>query len=212
MNQTQKILAGVVAVVVVVAGGAVAWWLASPLFINRVVEEEFPQGDFEVVIEDGRLISPDPDTIPAMSEAEKEALQAAVDNAAAAMPDKAMDELMPAGEPVPLASGEFLDADSFHQGAGTATIYQLADGAYVLRLENFEVTNGPDLHVILSGSAAPLRSADVMEPFFADLGMIKGNIGSQNYDIPSGTDVTQARSVVIYCVPFGVVFAYAPLS
>src|SRR5262249_21139810 len=43
--------------------------------------------------------------------------------------------------------GEFHNADK--AGKGTARIYQLADGKRVLRLTNFSVDNGPDLHVRL---------------------------------------------------------------
>ena len=52
--------------------------------------------------------------------------------------------------PVKLKAGQFQDIDSFHKGSGDATIYRGPDGSHLLRLENFEVTNGPDLHVILS--------------------------------------------------------------
>ena len=33
-------------------------------------------------------------------------------------------------------------------------VYQLPDGSYVLRFEDFEVTNGPDLHVYLAAGMA----------------------------------------------------------
>ena len=44
-----------------------------------------------------------------------------------------------------------------------------------------------------------------------DLGELKGNIGNQNYEIPKDLDVDQYNSVVIYCVPFHVVFSVATL-
>ena len=58
---------------------------------------------------------------------------------------------VPAG-PVALKSGSFRDADSFHRGSGLATIYQTPDGGHLLRLEEFQTTNGPELHVLLSQS------------------------------------------------------------
>ena len=39
-----------------------------------------------------------------------------------------------------------------------------------------------------------------------------GNLGNQNYEIPAGVDLSEYQGVVIYCVPFHVVFATATLS
>src|SRR5215471_16657586 len=52
-----------------------------------------------------------------------------------------------AGTPAALLTGRF--HDGAHKGAGTATIHQLAEGERVLRLTNFETSNGPDVHVYL---------------------------------------------------------------
>lgn len=114
-----------------------------------------------------------------------------------------MNEDMPDSteSPVVVAQGMFMDADSFHQGSGTATIYQLTDGSHVLRFEDFSVTNGPDLHVFL-------LQGESMDGAL-DLGSIKGNLGDQNYDIPAGTDVSAFTGVSIYCVPFHVTFSTA---
>ncbi len=119
-----------------------------------------------------------------------------------------MVEPMPDQGPDALASGEFSGVDSFHQGSGDATVYQLEDGSRVLRLEDFDVTNGPDLHVLLSTSADP--EAELGD--YIDLGSLKGNVGNQNYEIADNIDLTGYLSVVIYCQPFHVVFATAPLS
>ncbi|MCH7583000.1 MAG: DM13 domain-containing protein [Acidobacteria bacterium] len=47
---------------------------------------------------------------------------------------------------------------------------------------------------------------------YVDLGGLKGNIGDQNYEIPSGNDVSGYGSVVIYCRPFQVIFSVAILG
>ena len=47
---------------------------------------------------------------------------------------------------------------------------------------------------------------------YLDLGVLKGNVGNQNYEIPADVDVTEFGSVVIYCEPFHVIFATAGLS
>ena len=105
-----------------------------------------------------------------------------------------------------------MDADSFHKGKGTSTIYRGQDGSYLLRLEELAVTNGPDLHVILSPHENPERREDVHTPGYVDLGKLKGNRGNQNYEIPDGVDITFFKSVIIYCKPFSVVFRVAELA
>ncbi len=109
-------------------------------------------------------------------------------------------------------TGGFRDADSFHKGSGKADIYQVEDGSYVLRFEDFNVTNGPDLHVYLAKHPDPTTSGEVNDNGYLDLGAIKGNQGSQNYSIPAGTDISLYKSVVIYCQPFHVIFSVAPLA
>ncbi|MEM7347087.1 MAG: DM13 domain-containing protein [Chloroflexota bacterium] len=206
-NRTVMIVGGIIVALIVCAGVAAAgWYLASPLFIDDVVEEEFP---FEM---------PSEEKLAEMTDEELAAMEAEVLAASADMPDEVMEEPMPeeaaSAEPIIVAQGQFQDADSFHQGSGSATIYQLADGSHVLRFEDFEVTNGPDLHVLLStaGGSGPTPSgrSDIGE--YIDLGSLKGNIGSQNYEIPVDVDLSQYQSVVIYCMPFHVVFSTAGLG
>ena len=103
-----------------------------------------------------------------------------------------------------------MDADRFHKGSGQALIYRLADGGLLLRFEEFRVTNGPDLHVLLAENAEPKRRDELGD--YIDLGSLKGNVGSQNYALDAGTEIDRFGSVVIYCMPFHVVFATAALS
>lgn len=114
--------------------------------------------------------------------------------------------------PAAIKAGALRDADSFHKGSGQATIYRQPDGSYVLRLENLEVTNGPDLYVYLAGHADPVSRADIEGQGYVDLGRLKGNRGNQNYEIPAEVDLTRQNSVVIYCKAFHVVFSVAPLQ
>ena len=111
-----------------------------------------------------------------------------------------------------VAMGSFKDADAFHRGSGTATIYRTPDGSEVLRLEDLNVTNGPALHVVLSTHPDPERSEQVKQEGYVDLGDLKGNRGNQNYPIPAGVDTSIHKSVVIYCYPFAVVFSVATLD
>ena len=114
--------------------------------------------------------------------------------------------------PVMLKVGSFRDQDSFHKGSGQATIYRSPDGAHLLRIEDFKVTNGPDLHIYLSPHPNPTKLDELLTFGAVDLGTLKGNIGNQNYFIPEDVDVTAQMTVVVYCVPFHVFFSIATLT
>ena len=101
--------------------------------------------------------------------------------------------------------GNFVDAgDGFHKAQGVAKVIRLADGKTFLRLENLKTTNGPDLYVYLS------TGKDVSD--IVNLGRLKGNIGNQNYEIPTGTDLTKYNTVLIWCKAFSTLFGSAKLS
>ena len=120
---------------------------------------------------------------------------------------------MPEADPIKLRSGSFQGADSFHQGSGDVGVYLLDDGSRILRFDEIDVTNGPDLHVIPTPVGSAETRDDVMASGYVDLGSLKGNRGDQNYDIPAGVDVSSGDwSVVIYCQPFHVIFATTQLT
>lgn len=114
-----------------------------------------------------------------------------------------------AGQGAPVVKGAFSGADDFHKGEGIATVYRIGQGL-VLRLDPFRVTNGPDLRVILTKAEAPKSSADV-NAGYVEIAKLKGNAGGQNYPLPKDLNLSEYRAVVIYCKPFHVVFATAPL-
>ena len=132
---------------------------------------------------------------------------------AAAMKD-AMAKTLPEApaQPVKLKTGRFRDQDRFHKRSGGATIYRLADGSQLLRLEDFNVTNGPDLRVILTRAQDPEQVGEVTGPGHLELSKLKGNMGNQNYPVPDDADVSSFNSVVIFCKPFKVIFSVAPLE
>lgn len=111
-------------------------------------------------------------------------------------------------EPVALVSGDFVSRD--HGTTGVATVYELAGGDRVLRLEDLATDNGPDLKVYLSTAAPDAPSGD-FDADFVDLGVLTGNLGNQNYDVPADVDLSRFRSVVIWCDRFDVPFGAAPL-
>jgi len=108
-----------------------------------------------------------------------------------------------------VASGRFRSLE--HRTTGTVRVIALPDGGRVLRIENLDTSNGPDLRVYLSELPATFGLHDYGERY-VELGKLKGNRGDQNYAIPAGTDLLKYRSLVIWCVRFKVGFAVAPLD
>ena len=102
-------------------------------------------------------------------------------------------------------SGTFVGTgDGIHDAQGDAYTIPLEDGSTVLRLENFQSTNGPDLFVYLS------TDDDASE--FINLGELKANKGNQNYKIPNDVDLSKYNNVLIWCKSFSVLFGSAELS
>ena len=203
----------IVAVAIVIVGLAVTKpWL---YFVNREVNEAFPG-----------LSAEQREAVSNMPEEEKQALitmakentEMAEDTAIAQIgedtvvpeAEQAMPPEMPA-EPRVLAQGSFIDIDPVHGAVGSATIYELPAGERILRFQDFRSKNGPDLHVFLS-TEAPTSTFGSLGDNEVDLGELKGNVGNQNYEIPADVDLSQYRSIVIYCVPFHVVFSTAEFS
>lgn len=98
-----------------------------------------------------------------------------------------------------------------HDAQGMALLIETTDGKTYLRLEDFEVENGPDLRVYLSRGGADAPESQ-LAAHVVDLGQLKGNIGDQNYLVPASVDLTRYRSAVVWCRRFSVGFAVAPLS
>jgi hypothetical protein len=170
---------GALVAALLVVGLPTAWYLGSPLFIRTAIVEPEP--------------SAGPGATPV---------------ATAAPGTQA-----PSAEPQPSSAGggmelrgEFIGADEFHFGSGTARLIETAPGEYVVRFENFSVRNGPDLYVYLS------PRPDGYAPDAIELGTLRATDGDFNTPVPPGTDVSTVRSVLIWCKQFAVLFAHAELG
>lgn len=118
----------------------------------------------------------------------------------------------PAG-PVTLATGTFITHE--HRTTGTVAVVRLSDGSRVVRLENLDTSDGPDLHVWLSDQ--PVRPGRAGWDAFddgahLDLGSLKGNKGDQNYSLPAHADLGKFTSVSVWCARFHVSFGAATLT
>ncbi|WP_283139598.1 DM13 domain-containing protein [Rhizohabitans arisaemae] len=119
----------------------------------------------------------------------------------------------PAAEPEVLATGSFITHE--HGTTGQVRVLKLADGSRVLRIENLDTSDGPDLKVWLSDQ--PVKEGLAGWKVFDDgkyveLGDLKGNKGNANYAIPPGTDLDSLKSVSIWCKRFAVSFGAAALK
>ncbi len=108
-------------------------------------------------------------------------------------------------KPVELAMGMFTGEDG-HAGTGTATVVEQPDGNRILTFTEFDVDNGVDVDVYLT----PGDGSDVSDR--VELGDLKGNVGDQQYEIPADANLSTHPTVVLYCIPFSVRIAIAPLQ
>ena len=127
--------------------------------------------------------------------------------------NRRVDEGFPAGEHSP---AQILETGAFHSGThpteGTATIYHTENGSRILRFTNFKTSNGPDVHIYMVAAQDARDSASVQQAEFIDLGVIKGNVGDQNYTLGSDVDLAKYRTVSIWCKRFSKNFGAAPLT
>jgi Electron transfer DM13 len=127
--------------------------------------------------------------------------------------NRRVNEAMPAvrgsSSPQPLLSGQFYSI--LHPTAGTATIYRIGDGSRVLRFTSFSTSNGPDVHVYMVATDDAKDISTVQQAGFIDLGVIKGNVGDQNYTLGTDLDLSKYRAVSIWCKRFSVNFGAAAL-
>jgi Electron transfer DM13 len=123
------------------------------------------------------------------------------DGAAAASP--------PARGPVTVAAGRFRSLG--HTTSGRAAVLEVDGGRRFLRLEDLRTSNGPDLFVYLSTTAAD-GPRDRFDDEFVSLGRLKANQGNQNYELDAGTSLDRYRTVVIWCRRFTYAFGAADLA
>lgn len=180
----------------------VAWYLISPIWnvvevddASPLIEERMqntgmlPAGNNEDV----------KDALMEMDDDEKQTFREAVDMAMKE-PVKEMVMEVPAG-PTLEAQGVF--KPRAHEVEGVALLIDGEKGK-TLRFEDFETINGPNLHIYLA--------SDLSDTDFVDLGPIKATKGNVNYEIPENVDTDIYNKVLVWCVPFKVLFSYAELQ
>ena len=112
-----------------------------------------------------------------------------------------------------LLTGVFVPQEVLPTGSFT-----LDAASGVLRFsDDFKVSIGPDLYVVLSGARDVnleyhAFSQQVLALPKLDLGQLQATSGAQVYTVPAGTDWSQYHSVVIWCQTYSVAFIAAPLN
>jgi hypothetical protein len=107
-----------------------------------------------------------------------------------------------ATEPLRVSTGDLRGID--HDATGSATVYQQPNGTFVVGLEEIDVQSGPDYYVYV------VQGVDKESPEQGvNLGALRGNQGTQYYDVPAGTAVGADSTVLIWCRAFGVPIANA---
>ncbi|MFW2333564.1 DM13 domain-containing protein [Ilumatobacter sp.] len=216
-------------IVLVVPFAVVNWWLISPYFIDDVVDEQFStsiseqlattdeapaapaaqpasQGETEPEPAPGATDAPAADEPVAEQQPEPAAEQPADTEPATEAPAAEEPPPAPTG-PVLLGAGQFVGLAG-HDGTGDAGIFQNPDGSLVLRFENFDIENGPDLRVYL----VPGADQTSLPEGSIGLGALEGNIGDQNYELPPGTELTPgAWTALVWCEAFSVEFVGATI-
>jgi hypothetical protein len=208
---------GIISAIVIIAGVG-AYYLVSPLFISTEVNEPLPTSAVQSESFQRFVAMNEEEKMQAakqMSSQERDEIMSAAARVNNSI-DESMDQTLLQQQSQnttsttdisqdALRTGSFVGVeDGVHNAEGTAKVIPLRDGTNILRLENLQVTNGPDLYVYLA--------TDKSASDFVSLGKLKANNGNQNYDIPLGTDMTKYDTVLIWCRPFSVLFGSAELA
>lgn len=194
--------AGVVAVIVLALG----MYIFQPwkLFTTTEVNEALPTSVADLDVDSAP--SSEPPASPAAGESPSPSADASSDSAAEPTPE-------PKPEPVVLAEGAFISHE--HGTSGEALILELPDGTRVLRIQDLDTSDGPDLQVWLT-DAPVIDGVDGWGVFddgrYVNLGDLKGNVGNQNYKIPADVDLADYSSISIWCARFAVSFGAAELA
>jgi hypothetical protein len=174
------------------------------LFIDDRVDEAGPVFDSGVAVAAAPVESAPTEPVPAEPDE-----PVASEPAPPTPSDEPVVTEVPAPQIVTLAEGGFVPLGRY-SGEGTAVVLNDGSDQRFVRFEDFSTDNGPDLRVYLAASDAN-GDAGAFDDDFVDLGVLKGNIGDQNYEIPPGVDLSVYDTVVVWCVRFSTPFTAADL-
>lgn len=114
-----------------------------------------------------------------------------------------------------IATGVFIHPnprDFIHYGKGSVSIYKSKNHYEIFLGKDFKVGPGPAFHIFLSDAKNIRTNATFQNSKKYDLGMLKSFQGSQVYAIPSHVNMSEIRSVVVWCVSFSQLITSANLN
>ena len=200
MNKKIKIaIGGVIAIIVI----AIGTYTISPLFINTTIDEPLPDTSQNIGFEEFMKLNEDERATIGNDMTQEE--QDNIMRVFAQENVTVKEDITMSENQTNMLAGNLIDAgDGFHMASGQVKVLQIPDGTQILRFENLDVTNGPDLYVYLA--------TDTTAKDFVSLGRLKGNMGNQNYLIPENTDFEKYNTVLIWCQAFSTLFGSSKLS
>lgn len=104
-------------------------------------------------------------------------------------------------QPRTIAQGTLIPKE--HEVEGTVLLIE-QNGKKILRFENLNTINGPDLKIYMS--------RDYTNKDYVSLGDIKATKGNVNYDLPSTINTDTYNHILIWCEQFRVLFSGAELK
>jgi len=188
MNRTKWLIVAGAALVVLLVAFAV--FRPDKLFVDQRAEDDL--GNEVVAALDGptsTTVAPGSPIDPAGEDAPIATAPAEVEQAA----------------PVVLGRGEF-EAQNDYDVTGEAAVIEQPDGSRLLVLRDLVSDNGPDLRLYLSPRADGSVDGGI------ELAPLRGNLGTQAYELPAEVDLDGLGHVVIWCERFRTSFGTATLG
>ncbi len=202
IREHRRLAAGAGVAAVALAVFVIVWFEPQKLFIDERVDEGL-EGFTTPVAATPTTTLPPTTTVPPTTTPTDETTTTTTTSSTTTT------TTVPAG-PIVLHESELQSPGK--AGSGDVYLIELEDGTRVIRFENLDVSNGPDLRVILS----PSELVDDRDAYhvdgFLDLGELKGNQGNQNYEIPDDVDLSEYATVAIFCLRFNYTFNAATIA
>ncbi len=116
---------------------------------------------------------------------------------------------LPVNNPVDTTMAVLKFKGSFINGpygtvTGNARVYLNDNQQYILTLENFNSSNGPDLHVYISKEVQPVN--------YIDLGRLQSVSGNQQYVITGNFNFSEYKYALIHCQQYNHLFGSTELK
>jgi hypothetical protein len=213
------VILGVGVVLVAIAAVVLALFQPWKLWIDDKVDQAAPVGAVPITAPAESIESaptPSATAVPTSPATDPPATDPPATDppATTAVPTTTVPETTPATvasttlPPIPIG-GAFSSLD--HGTSGTVVLLEDEAGTRFVRLQDLDTSNGPDLYLYMSTNP-PDGPEGQFDDDFVNLGRLEGNVGSSNYVVPPGTDISRYASVVIWCDRFDSAFGAAPLS